>query len=399
MRKLSLSLPEHLLNKLFLFSITTIVVVSIVITLYQMRVLTSHERKHIETLNKLYLQAFTTDPHSALLNFEGRLIEQLLNYPRTAFLCHENGSVVAFRLPDISDKVFFNSSKLTAAELEHATNTYHQLKEELEPLSIRDPYGGEWKLYYEPLEHLSSLSYFFVWIFTILLIIITVAFFLYRHSKRSATNLVWAGISRETAHQLGTPLSSIEAWIEVLKSKDIDNKIILEMEKDMQRLSLIADRFEKIGSIPELSPTPLHEIVSKSLDYIKKRSPKRVSFILNAEVEKDEKVFLNKALFEWVLENLLKNAVDAMSGMGNIVIHLYLQQNRYIVDISDQGKGIPRSKWKQVFQAGYTTKRRGWGLGLSLTKRIVEQFHHGQIAVQHSELNVGTTFRIQLPKI
>ncbi|MBK8807386.1 MAG: HAMP domain-containing histidine kinase [Bacteroidales bacterium] len=202
---------------------------------------------------------------------------------------------------------------------------------------------------------------------------------------------------KETAHQLGTPISSIMAWLELLKLKDIDQQIYTELEKDVDRLQIIANRFSKIGSLPVKDLHSVYEVVNNSVNYIKTRSSSNYQFLLE-KPKIDIVVPINNSLFEWVVENICKNAIDAIGQKGSISIKISDNQKNVIVDISDTGKGIPRSRYKTVFRPGFTTKKRGWGLGLSLVKRIVEEYHQGKVFVLHSELNIGTTFRIILPK-
>ncbi len=216
--------------------------------------------------------------------------------------------------------------------------------------------------------------------------------------KRSEQNKVWVGLSKETAHQLGTPISSLMAWTNILHTSYPEDELIKEMDKDVARLQLVADRFSKIGSVAELSPTSLRQVLDSVVDYLRRRVSKRVQFVLAYQDVPDIVPPLNVSLFEWVIEVLLKNAVDAMQGEGQITLRMGLatRGKRCWVEVTDTGKGIMKSKYKAIFRPGYTTKKRGWGLGLSLAKRIVEEYHRGRIFVKRSELNAGTTFRIEL---
>ncbi|MFN8266115.1 MAG: HAMP domain-containing sensor histidine kinase [Chitinophagaceae bacterium] len=216
--------------------------------------------------------------------------------------------------------------------------------------------------------------------------------------NRSTQNQVWAGMAKETAHQLGTPVSSLEGWVEMLKETGTDDKIVSEMEKDVNRLKLVSDRFGKIGSKPQFSPTNLIHQVQHMMDYMKRRATDRVIFESHFNVADELILQLSPQLFDWVIENLLKNALDAMEGKGTIAVTIHNESTRAVIDVSDSGKGIPRSQWRRIFKPGFTTKKRGWGLGLSLSKRIVEQYHKGELFVKHSEPGKGTTFRIVLPK-
>lgn len=232
----------------------------------------------------------------------------------------------------------------------------------------------------------------------VVMLFVVVAIFALLTSKRAEQNKVWVGLSKETAHQLGTPISSLMAWLAILKETYPNDKLLPELDKDVQRLQLVADRFSKIGSIPEPVPASMNEVLYHVVDYMDRRTSKKIQLIADLPDE-DIIIKMNASLFEWVIENLCKNAVDAMGGeCGQIVLHLEQIDNKVIVEISDTGKGIKRKDIKNVFRPGFTTKQRGWGLGLSLAKRIVEDYHHGKIFVKYSEIGHGTTFRIELKK-
>lgn len=232
----------------------------------------------------------------------------------------------------------------------------------------------------------------------VVMLFVVVAIFALLTSKRAEQNKVWVGLSKETAHQLGTPISSLMAWLAILKETYPNDKLLPELDKDVQRLQLVADRFSKIGSIPEPVPASMNEVLYHVVDYMDRRTSKKIQMITDLPDE-DIIIKMNASLFEWVIENLCKNAVDAMGGeCGQIVLHLEQIDNKVVVEISDTGKGIKRKNIKNVFRPGFTTKQRGWGLGLSLAKRIVEDYHHGKIFVKYSEIGHGTTFRIELKK-
>jgi signal transduction histidine kinase len=215
--------------------------------------------------------------------------------------------------------------------------------------------------------------------------------------NKSTQNQVWAGMAKETAHQLGTPLSSLQGWVEMLKEMDGNQKIALEMSKDVDRLKLVSDRFGKIGSTPQLELSNVAAQVSEMVAYIKRRAPDKVIFQIN-HTEEDIAAMINAPLFDWVIENLLKNALDAMDGKGSIAVDIKNETTQIIIDVSDSGKGISPKNIGKVFKPGFTTKKRGWGLGLSLSKRIIEQYHKGSLFVKQSEVGKGTTFRIILKK-
>lgn len=230
----------------------------------------------------------------------------------------------------------------------------------------------------------------------VVMIFVVIAIFALLTSKRAEQNKVWVGLSKETAHQLGTPISSLMAWVEILKETYPDDALIPEMDKDVQRLQLIADRFSKIGSLPEPVPTSLNEVMEHVVDYMERRTSRKVHMVRDFP-DNDIVVRINASLFEWVIENLCKNAVDAMGGEGTITLRvMHGDSGRVVIEVSDTGKGIRKKNLRNVFRPGFTTKKRGWGLGLSLAKRIVEEYHRGRIFVKSSELGVGTTFRIEL---
>ena len=231
----------------------------------------------------------------------------------------------------------------------------------------------------------------------VVMIFVIIAIFALLTSKRAEQNKVWVGLSKETAHQLGTPISSLMAWVEILKETYPDDDLIPEMNKDVKRLQLIADRFSKIGSLPEPVDTDLKEVMEHVIDYMDRRTSNKVKMVRDFP-EGDIVVKINASLFEWVIENLSKNAVDAMGGEGTITLRIFEEPTKAVIEVADTGKGIRKKDIRNVFRPGFTTKKRGWGLGLSLAKRIIEEYHKGKIWVKSSEVGVGTTFRIELKK-
>ena len=231
----------------------------------------------------------------------------------------------------------------------------------------------------------------------IVLIFVVVAIFALLSSKRAEQNKVWVGLSKETAHQLGTPISSLMAWTEVLKETYPDDELLPEMDKDVKRLERIAERFSKIGSVPEPVDSSMNEVLQHVIEYMSRRTSQKVEIVCHIPSE-DVVVKMNASLFEWVIENLCKNAVDAMGGEGTITLTMMTEGQQVIIEVQDTGKGIRKKDIKNVFTPGFTTKKRGWGLGLSLAKRIVEEYHKGHIFVKSSEVGKGTTFRIEMPK-
>lgn len=251
-------------------------------------------------------------------------------------------------------------------------------------------------IFYQDSSLLMLIKYFpFVQLGVIAFLII-IGYSLFSTARKAEQNQVWLGMAKETAHQLGTPLSSLIAWGELMKSRSDNGAEFKEIEKDIQRLETITERFSKIGSQPVLKKQDINEVLQDSVEYMRSRTSSKVIFSINAPHNLE--VLCNKALFEWVIENLIRNATDAMEGEGNISINVYDQSQFVYIDVEDTGKGIPKSKFNTVFKPGYTTKKRGWGLGLSLTKRIIENYHGGKIFVKRSEPGKGTTFRIVLEK-
>lgn len=273
-----------------------------------------------------------------------------------------------------------------------------KMKDRNDPIRIDLSENSFQLLYYRESSILRNLRlYPFVQLFVII-IFIMVAYFAFSATQRAEQNQVWVGMSKETAHQLGAPISSLMAWIELLKLQNVDANIINEFEKDTLRLEKITERFSKIGSKPELLPTNLVEVLSSTTNYLKTRSSDRVIFETSFTENDFIETPLNAALFSWVIENLCKNAIDAMGNDGKISIDLKENGVYIYLDITDTGKGVPKSQFKTIFQPGFSTKKRGWGLGLSLAKRIIENYHNGKIFIKSSEIGKGTTFRIVLSK-
>ncbi len=273
-----------------------------------------------------------------------------------------------------------------------------KMKRNGEPIEIDLGDGLKQYLYYRDSFLLRNLRLFPVAQLFVIFLFIGIAYYAFNASHKAEQNQVWVGMSKETAHQLGTPISSLMAWIELLKMKDVDLSLIREFENDTQRLEKIAERFSKIGSAPELLHTDVIETIMSTVEYLKRRSSNKVVFDVNYDEAGTYLVPLNIALFSWVIENLCKNAIDAMDNSGNITISLKEKDDTVLIDIADTGKGISKSQHKTIFEPGFSTKKRGWGLGLSLARRIVENYHNGKIFIKQSELNKGTTFRIILKK-
>ncbi|MBO7239010.1 MAG: HAMP domain-containing histidine kinase [Bacteroidaceae bacterium] len=257
--------------------------------------------------------------------------------------------------------------------------------------------GNSHYIYYDDSDTLVQLAYYPYIQLAVVVLFFVVCFVAILNSKRAEQNRVWVGLSKETAHQLGTPISSLMAWVEILKGKYPSDELLPEMERDVERLQMVAERFSKIGSKSEPVVADVNVVIEKAVGYMKRRSPAKVQYELSLS-DAPLLAALNIPLLEWVIENLCKNAIDAMSGCGNITVAVTSVADKVIVDVTDTGKGIAKTRWKEVFKPGFTTKPRGWGLGLSLAKRIVEEFHRGHIFIKKSVPGKGTTFRIELKK-
>ena len=263
---------------------------------------------------------------------------------------------------------------------------------------IQSSDGGKHYVFYGESLVLRTLKYFPIGQMLLFVMLLLLGYNVYRVSNDSRQNRVWVGLAKETAHQLGTPISSLLGWIEYLRSQGIDPDVVAEMNKDVTHLQKITDRFSKIGSQTELTPANINELVGESVMYFRRRIPRNVSLDYNGLAMAPVQANVNSALFEWVIENLLKNSLDALQGKGRIEVEISASQNWINIDVRDTGKGMPKSNFKKVFEPGFSTKTRGWGLGLSLSRRIVEDYHSGKIFVLESEIGKGTTFRVQLKR-
>ena len=273
----------------------------------------------------------------------------------------------------------------------------NKLKNENEPIIFEYTPGKYQTLYYGNSELLNKLKYYPIALLLIIFLFGALIYNFYKSTKMATQNKLWAGMAKETAHQIGTPLSSLIGWVEILKTEDIDQSITSEIEKDIERLQTITDRFSKIGSVPVLEP---HDIIAETLntyEYLQSRFSKQVAFSYNAPKE-PILAMINPTLHSWTIENLVKNAIDAMKGKGTLDLQIEQDALHVKINVKDSGSGISKKQFKTIFEPGFTTKKRGWGLGLSLTKRIVEEYHSGKIKVLHSEIGKGTTFQIQLNK-
>ena len=299
----------------------------------------------------------------------------------------------------ILDHYNFDSVRIKA-DKNYLRDQLESLKQGYPPIIWKNPLDPTQNnlVYYGESNLLKQIRYFPIIQLVVVALFIIVTLVAISTRNKSTQNQVWAGMAKETAHQLGTPISSLEGWVEMMKEMDGNQKIAAEMGKDVERLKLVSDRFGKIGSTPQLEEVNVVKQVEQMVSYIKRRSTDKVSFSINSDGETDIPAMINAHLFDWVIENLLKNALDAMDGQGAITVQIRNEAARVVIDIADTGKGISKKNIQHVFKPGFTTKKRGWGLGLSLSKRIIEQYHKGEIFVKQSEPGKGTTFRILLRK-
>jgi signal transduction histidine kinase len=299
----------------------------------------------------------------------------------------EDGNIVSGNIPDnkMNDPVF-------------VTATIRSMASHNTPIQVNLAETGIRYIFYEDSFMLTKLRYYPFIQLAVIGLFLLIAYLLFSQARRSEQNQVWVGMAKETAHQLGTPLSSMMAWVELLKLKGVDNETLIEIEKDVNRLETITDRFSKIGSLARLESTDIVKLIYDSISYIRSRTSRKVNFFISPDLNTEIMVPLNIHLFEWVIENLCKNAVDAMEGSGEVHLDLSEDEDHVIIDVSDTGKGIPKSRFKTIFNPGFTSKQRGWGLGLTLSRRIIVNYHSGKIFVRSSVLNKGTTFRILLKK-
>lgn len=377
----SMMLSEHF-KLIFIIVGVAIIIASTLFSNKLARSLSEEEQKKIELWAEATRQFVLADENSDI-EFYLDIIEGNNTIP--VVVVDESGIKVHARNIDEPEKNVdeFYAQKIASLKLKHEA-------------IVVDLGTTKQYIYYDDSLLLKQLYYYPYIQLGVIVIFLLISFFAFSSTKNAEQNKVWVGLSKETAHQLGTPISSLLAWVEMLKLRYADDTLIVEMSKDVNRLRVIAERFSKIGSLPDLQIVSLTETLSNAVQYISKRSSQKVKIQTFFQNETDVFVRVNVPLFEWVIENLCKNAIDAMDGVGCIDIRVAYTQTIVMIDIQDTGKGIDRRKYKTVFTPGFTTKRRGWGLGLSLAKRIVESYHNGKIFVKHSEINKGTTFRIEL---
>ena len=367
-----------------------IAVASLVVSHFLVCDLSKEERNKMET----WAQALHT-LNNANENTDLSLVLSVLQGNNTipVVVVDSTGMVMDYRNVEISA----DNRKDSLSLLEKEANRMYRSGRFVKIILTDDPHADYQLVCYDESNLLKRLATYPYVQLGIVFIFVVVAIFALLSSKKAEQNKVWVGLSKETAHQLGTPISSLIAWIEILHENYPGDDMIPEMEKDVKRLELIADRFSKIGSLPEPQPSSLNNVISNVVDYIDRRTSSAVLMTVNMP-NHDVVVRINASLFEWVIENLCKNAVDAMEGKGKIWISVIEDGYDVAIEVADNGKGIRHKDLKSVFKPGFTTKKRGWGLGLSLAKRIVEEYHKGRIYVKESEIGIGTTFRIELKR-
>ena len=367
-----------------------IAVASLVVSNILTRDLYEEEHKKMEIWAEAMHTLSTNDENSGM-NLVLKVIEDNTTIP--VVVMDKNGEVQVFRNIDMKE---LNSSDSLQAIAQIGQRM--KAKGRSIRIGIDDEHDSDYiEVCYDDSLILKRLAVYPYVQLGVVLLFVVIAIFALLTSKRAEQNKVWVGLSKETAHQLGTPISSLMAWTEMLRETYPDDTLIPEMDKDVKRLQLIADRFSKIGSLPEPVPVSLNEVMNHVVDYMSRRVSNKVQLVTVFPPD-DIIVPLNASLFEWVIENLCKNAVDAIEGEGKITLFTGMEMGRVVVEVADTGKGIKKKDVKNVFRPGFTTKQRGWGLGLSLAKRIVEEYHHGRIYVKSTEAGRGTTFRIELMK-
>jgi signal transduction histidine kinase len=346
------------------------------------RKLADEERKKVEQLAGA-LKTLATSNNNQETAFASNIIEQ--------------NTTIPLIITDDKDRIKDSKNIDTTNSLDHGNIIKQKLSgfKKIHLPIIADYGTGKDYVYYGESYLLTQLRYYPYVQLTIIIVFLSLVLLAISSAHRSLQNQVWVGLSKETAHQLGTPLSSIEAWMELLRDQYGSNEAIVEMQKDLDRLKLVAERFSKVGSAPQLGEENLVTRLEAIVEYMQKRAPKKVIISLHKKTD-NIPVNISGPLFDWVMENLIRNALDAMAGTGRIDVTVTDNQQQVWIDVQDNGKGIPGYQVKNVFTPGFTTKKRGWGLGLSLSKRIVEKYHNGSIFVKQSEVGKGTTFRIIL---
>ncbi len=358
---------------------------SLIFTDYLVSKLKTEERKNVELWAEAIRLVSISDSNQDV-NFLSSIID--------------NNTTVPVILTDESDNIIssgnFDASRI--GDPKFMKKKLQKIKEKNKPIVINLGNGHYNLIYYKDSTILTMLIYYPYIQLGIIILFILVSYLAFSTSRKADQNEVWVGMSKETAHQLGTPTSSLAGWIEILQHKYPNISITRELALDVKRLEKVTERFSRIGSKPALTNKNISEIISRTVEYLKSRTSSKVRFINDYTIDKEVIVPVNSALFEWVIENVSKNAIDAMEGSGDIIYHIAETDKNAIIDITDTGKGIPKSAFKKIFNPGFSTKQRGWGVGLSLAKRIIEEYHHGKIFVRHSEVGKGSCIRIVMNK-
>lgn len=348
----------------------------------------NEERLKMEIVATAMKEFATNQDLNADVSLEDKIIKSNTSIPM--ILVDENGN--------IGSNAYLNLDTVKAKNPAYLQTQLEIMKEQNNPIEITFAKNRKQFIYYRNSDLLNKLSYYPLTLILILALFLSLIYMMFTSSKIAEQNRLWTGMAKETAHQIGTPLSSLLGWISILKMENVDKKYIDEIEKDVHRLNTIANRFSKIGSLPKLKKLDIISVTKNAYEYLEYRSSKQISFNF---ISNEKKLFcnINEELYEWVIENLIKNAIDAMLGKGELTLSVSSNNNKILINISDTGKGIAKSQFKKIFNPGFTTKKRGWGLGLSLSKRIIEDYHTGKIIVKNSEINKGTTFQVILDKI
>ena len=343
------------------------------------------ERSKMEIYATAIKEATANSDSNGSFNLVTKVYQTIENIPTISV--HENGDI----------KEFNNLDSIKSKDPKYLQQQLYIMKNQNEPIVI-EYLGVKEYIYYRNSDLLYRLKYYPLALVLILGLFLTIIYMVYKSNKVAEQNKLWTGMAKETAHQIGTPLSSLLGWIAILRAENVSSDYVDEIEKDVRRLNTIANRFSKIGSLPELKSNNIVSITKTAFDYLENRSSKQISFSFTTEAE-EILANLNTELYGWVIENLIKNAIDAMQGKGSLSVSISKSSKNVKILISDTGKGIPKTQFSQIFNPGFTTKKRGWGLGLSLSKRIIEDYHNGRIHVLKSEIGKGTTFEILLNKV
>lgn len=349
--------------------------------------LRQEEMKKMNQMGDIYTRIVNADANNSITVFEQEIIQSNNTIP--IIVMDSDGTFLESR----------NIDEEKASDPKWLDKKIAQMKSEADPIEIDLGDGNKQYLYYQNSILLTKLRLYPIILLVVISLFVVIAYIAFSNARKAEQNQVWNGLAKETAHQIGTPLTSLMGWIELLAAKSENHSMVTEMEKDIHRLNMITQRFSKIGSQPAIKRQNIVELTKEAVSYLQSRSSKKIDISLDLPEAEDIQIELNKHLFEWVVENLIRNAIDAIEAQeGSIKIRLIDSNKSVRIEVQDSGKGIPTNKQKTIFRPGYTTKSRGWGLGLSLAKRIVEEYHGGKIYVAQSEVGVGTTFRIQLRK-